>query len=362
MKFSAATAMALGMAPLALGKAINNVYPVRRDGHKVVAVGSNSITANEAQLAELARLVGLNRGSGTSINFLWVNIGGGAATTVVGAASTVTVTQTVAGGAAATPPAAVVTGGAGTATEVAPPSGTVGAGGATHSVTVGGPQGLAFSPQQISAAIGDTVIFSFLSQNHTATQSAFDKPCVAIDGGMDSGYQANPNNTVNPPPQVAMQVMVDTPLWFFCRQGPHCGRGMVFSINPSAAKTHAQFQALAIQQNGDGAGGAITGNAPAPDPNAGAGAGAGAGGAAASASPSLVAPPGATGTEAVGAVNSGVAMGSGQVAADGSCICAVQCSTTGGFPNVAVQGRDSFGGWGGAVPMAMVQPAAARKA
>ncbi|KAK4121794.1 Cupredoxin [Parathielavia appendiculata] len=358
MKFS--TAMSLGMSPLALGKAVNNIYP--RDGHLQVG-GVSKIEASEAQLAELARLIGLNKGSGTSINFLWVNIGGGAATTVLGAASTVTVTQTVAHGGAATAPPAVVTGDAGTTTLAAPaPGTTVVAGGATHSVTVGGPQGLAFSPPQLSAAVGDTVIFTVLSQNHTATQSAFDTPCVALDGGMDSGYQANPNNTVNPPPQVAMQVMVDTPLWFYCRQGNHCGRGMVFSINPTAEKTHAQFQALAIQQNGNGAGSAITGNPPAADPNASASAGASA--SSASASGTLAPLPGVATTAtdaAAGAANTGVATGTGTIAADGSCVCAVQCSF-GGFPNQAVQGRDSFGGWGGAVPMAMVQaPPAARK-
>ncbi|KAL2137645.1 hypothetical protein VTI28DRAFT_8679 [Corynascus sepedonium] len=213
MKFSTATAMVLGMAPLALGKAIHNAYPVRRNGHLVQVVegaGKNSVPATEAQIAELSRLIGLNRGAGTSINFLWVNIGGGAATTVIGEAQTVTVTQTVGGDATATAPPAVVTDG--TTTVVEPPSTTVGAGGATHSVTVGGPQGLSFAPQELKAAIGDTVIFTFLSQNHTATQSAFDKPCEPIEGGMDSGFQANANNTINPPPQVAMQVMVDTPL------------------------------------------------------------------------------------------------------------------------------------------------------
>jgi hypothetical protein len=114
---------------------------------------------------------------------------------------------------------------------------------------------------------------------------------------------------------------------------------MVFSINPSAEKTHAQFQALAIQQNGQGAGGAITGNPPNADPNAGTGG-------AADASSAVVTPPAATPTDAAGAVNTGIATGVGQVGADGSCICAVQCSV-GGFPNQAVQGRDSFGGFGG---------------
>lgn len=212
MKFSA-TAMALGMAPLALGKSVQNVYPGRRDGHHqgITLDGISSIPATDAHLAELQRLVGLHPGSGVSINFLWVNVGGGAATTVLGSASTVTVTQTVVGGVATAPPLVTETG----TPVVAPPATSVVVGGATHSVTVGGPQGLAFAPQQLEAAVGDTVIFTFLSQNHTATQSAFDTPCQPLDGGMDSGFQANPNNTINPPPQVAMQVMVDTPL---CKQ------------------------------------------------------------------------------------------------------------------------------------------------
>lgn len=56
------------------------------------------------------------------------------------------------------------------------------------------------------------VIFTFMSMNHTATQSTFDKPCDPMEGGMDTGFQANPDNSINPPPQVAMQVMVETPL------------------------------------------------------------------------------------------------------------------------------------------------------
>ncbi|KAL2160223.1 hypothetical protein VTH06DRAFT_1396 [Thermothelomyces fergusii] len=261
MKFSAATAVVLGMVPLALGKAIHAAHPVRRTDHNNVetgddAAGKDRIPATEAHLEELARLIGLHRGSGQAINFLWVNLGGGAATTVINSASTVTVTETVAADATATAPPADVTDGAGTTTVEAPPSTTVvEGGGATHSVTVGGPSGLIFAPQELKAAVGDTVIFTFLSQNHTATQSAFDKPCELLEGGMDSGFQANPNNTVNPPPQVAMQVMVDTPLWFYCRQKGHCGKGMVFSINPTAEKTHAQFQANAIQQAGEGEGG-----------------------------------------------------------------------------------------------------------
>ncbi|KAK3946176.1 hypothetical protein QBC46DRAFT_1699 [Diplogelasinospora grovesii] len=394
MKFSAA--LALGIAPLALGKAVHNVYPGRRSegmslaarksesnskgsaGVSVNGVGANSIMATEAQLAELELLSGLSVGSNTDITVLWINIGGGAVTTVINSPQTVTVTQQVAGGQTA-PPAVVATsaaaaagggGAAASATVVAGASGTVAATGATHTVTVGGPQGLSYNPSSISAAIGDTVIFTFLSQNHTATQSAFTTPCEALAGGMDSGFQPNPNNSVNPPPQVAMQVMVSTPLWFYCRQQGHCGKGMTFSINPTAAKTQAMFQSMAIAQNGTGTGSAITGNGGAAAGAGAAGSSAGAGAASSSvsagaeggaaAATSLTATLGATAPTATagasGAVGTGVVAGTGSIGTDGACVCAVSCSF-GTFPNVAAQGVNNFGGFGGAIPMNMAETA-----
>ena len=89
-----------------------------------------------------------------------------------------------------------------------------------------------------------------MEQNHTVTQSAFDTPCVELPNGVSSGFRPNPNNTVSPAPTYEFQVMVDTPLWFYCQQKGHCGKGMVFSINPTATKTQADFQMMAIQQNG----------------------------------------------------------------------------------------------------------------
>jgi plastocyanin len=79
-------------------------------------------------------------------------------------------------------------------------------------VTVGGPGGLIYSPESISAAVGDMVVFTFLSNNHTATQSAFDTPCKKLADGVDSGFMANVNNTIVPAPQMAMQVTVATPI------------------------------------------------------------------------------------------------------------------------------------------------------
>ncbi|RKF81958.1 putative serine-threonine rich, partial [Golovinomyces cichoracearum] len=121
--------------------------------------------------------------------------------------------------------------------------------GMTHNVVVGGKKGLVFEPEQIHAAVGDMVIFQFMSKNHTVTQSSFDKPCEPMDKGMDSGFMPNPDDIMAPAPQVAMQVTGMKALWFYCKQATHCGKGMTFSINPGpmgSGKTHEDFKAKAM--------------------------------------------------------------------------------------------------------------------
>jgi hypothetical protein len=56
--------------------------------------------------------------------------------------------------------------------------------GKTHYVTVGGSAGLLFSPECVSAAMGDTVLFQFGTKNHTLTQSTFAEPCVEMPNGI----------------------------------------------------------------------------------------------------------------------------------------------------------------------------------
>lgn len=225
MKFS--TLLALSVAPLAMAKAVHNTYGrrtpmmMRREeagspsgkGAEREAVEKASENGGEgkgkgaaaaaaaapaavggadaAVVAQLQALglsgLGITTGATTNVILIWVNPGAGAATTTVNAA-----------------PAATI-----------PPAAAAPAAAATHQVTVGGSAGLIYAPSEIKAAVGDMVVFTFMSANHTVTQSTFEQPCVAMAGGMDSGFQANPDNTVNPPPQVAMQVMVDTPLCKF---------------------------------------------------------------------------------------------------------------------------------------------------
>jgi hypothetical protein len=120
----------------------------------------------------------------------------------------------------------------------------------THTVTVGGPSGLIYTPSEVSAAVNDVVHFIFESQNHTATQSTFDLPCVKKQGGADSGFQPNPDNAVIPAPSWDYVVATTDPTWWFCAQSTHCGKGMVFSINANTEKTFAAFKDAAVAQNG----------------------------------------------------------------------------------------------------------------
>ncbi|KAL6875864.1 hypothetical protein HDV57DRAFT_160758 [Trichoderma longibrachiatum] len=307
--------LALASAPLALANKVQNAYPDNAARGVDVDMDARSIAIANGMAGH-----GITANSLTEIIIIWANPGGGAATTTYNPKVTVTETVTVGG-----------------------QTSTAAAAGATHTVTVGGAAGLVYSPPQLNnIPVGDTVIFEFHSMNHTVTQSPFNTPCKKLEGGMDSGFQANPNNTIVPAPQVAMQVMATTPLWFYCRQAGHCGKGMVFSINPTAEKTQAQFQQMAIAQNGTGSATPITGGSapPAAAPPAAS--------SAAPAAPPAAAPPAAA---PPAGDNGSVTPGKGTVGADGSCSCFVQCSP-GSFP-VNAQGVGAHGGWGGALPMNM---------
>ncbi|KAG6004807.1 hypothetical protein E4U21_000763 [Claviceps maximensis] len=219
--------------------------------------------------------------------------------------------------------------------------------GASHTVKVGGPGGLTYQPEQLdNISVGDTVVFEFLAQNHSVTQSAFDAPCKPLAGGMDSGFIPNPNNSVSPPPQVAMQIMTTKPLWFYCRQKGHCGKGMVFSINPTVYKTHAMFQDLAVKSNSDGPGTAVSTGQQSAAP--------------VSEAPKQT-PVGAPDADVpkqppvAGQASSGIASGKGTIGPDGSCSCVVSCSP-GGFPAAQIQGVGAIGGMGGAVPVVSYMP------
>ncbi|CAI4217286.1 unnamed protein product [Parascedosporium putredinis] len=343
MKFS--NALSLVLAPVAVSA--RSSRQVKRDPqvgiNGIGGVGGVGGVANVGVGVPVGAVGGVGIGGLGGLGGL-----GGIGLGAISGVNAVTVTQTVTvpAGAAAT----AILGNDGASTTIQP-----------------GASGSLFLPQEVAANVGDMIIFTFYGQNHTVTQSGFETPCDPLAGGMDSGYMPNPDNTIVPPPQVAMQVMTTDPLWMFCAQGNHCGRGMALSINPTAEKTHAQFQANAIaQRGGDLPGTAITGGTgPAPaapaaapaapqpvDPAQSAAASAAAPGPInpASGTNGVVSPtaPVAVGNSAT--VGGGIVMGQGTIAADGSCQCAVQCAG-GAFPDPATQGLNAFGGIAGTIDM-----------
>ncbi|KAI0293215.1 hypothetical protein BC826DRAFT_1105136 [Russula brevipes] len=91
---------------------------------------------------------------------------------------------------------------------------------------------LVFEPPYISAAKGDTVEFTFASNNHTATESeSIYDPCTPSMPTCPKGASGDYLPVWN------LTLTSDDPVWMHCRQAAntpasHCGQGMVFAINP----------------------------------------------------------------------------------------------------------------------------------
>jgi plastocyanin len=130
-------------------------------------------------------------------------------------------------------------------------------GGSEIKVIVGGDEQLTFSPSRVTAKPRDRIIFSFMSKNHSVTQSSFAAPCSPFtsalgNSGIDSGFMFVPKGASSNFPTFTVTVNDTTPLWFYCSQPTHCGKGMVFSVNDDEAgdRNFSAFQKLAQQING----------------------------------------------------------------------------------------------------------------
>jgi plastocyanin len=126
--------------------------------------------------------------------------------------------------------------------------------GVEHRVKVGGNKTLTFEPTTVYANVRDTIVFEFLTKNHTATQSSFGSPCQKLaDGkGFDSGFMPVADGTTDFP---TFTITVDKPdpIWVYCRQDTHCGKKMVFAVNPGKdgeANSFVNFANLAATLNG----------------------------------------------------------------------------------------------------------------
>jgi len=109
-----------------------------------------------------------------------------------------------------------------------------------------GASGLTYTPEEITAEIGDVLEFKFNPKNHTVTQSSFAAPCKPIAGGFFSEFVPVAPGTVSPT-TFSITVTSKDPIWFYCSQTvlKHCQAGMVGSVNApkSGAKTHALYKA-----------------------------------------------------------------------------------------------------------------------
>ncbi|KAE9378881.1 Cupredoxin [Stipitochalara longipes BDJ] len=113
-----------------------------------------------------------------------------------------------------------------------------------HTVAVGN-GALAYSPDTITAAVGDTIEFHFYAPLHSVAQSNFSAPCAPSANGFFSGdISTSSGQNVD----VFTVTVNDTnPIWFYCVIPTHCQLGMAGVINPPAdnSNTLAQYQAAA---------------------------------------------------------------------------------------------------------------------
>ncbi|KAK0199419.1 Cupredoxin [Desarmillaria ectypa] len=121
--------------------------------------------------------------------------------------------------------------------------------GVDWTVQVGLSNGFTFTPNEIHPTIGDTVTFTYLTRNHTATTTTFTSPCPPPVGGVGpSAFDSGFHDAVSAPGSTFTTTILDTePHWISCRQaaGAHCRLGMTLAINPTADQTEAQFMANA---------------------------------------------------------------------------------------------------------------------
>jgi len=83
-----------------------------------------------------------------------------------------------------------------------------------------------FMPPTVQAKIGDTVTFEFHPKAHTVSQSTFLNPCKIAAGAEGKGFNSglipvSPTTKGSELPRWTLQVLVNTPIWFYC--APHCG-------------------------------------------------------------------------------------------------------------------------------------------
>ncbi|KAI9659007.1 MAG: hypothetical protein M1821_001967 [Bathelium mastoideum] len=103
--------------------------------------------------------------------------------------------------------------------------------GFTHQILVG-KNGLTFTPNSVTAAVGDLVQFSFYSQNHSVVQANFAQPCGTTGGnGFFSGF-LNSTEQTQGLQTFTVPITSTNAVYFYCSAPGHCQAGMAGAINP----------------------------------------------------------------------------------------------------------------------------------
>jgi len=112
---------------------------------------------------------------------------------------------------------------------------------AANHMVVAGKDGLTFEPNNVKAAVGDTVTFKFWPKNHSVAQAAFAKPCEPLANGFWSGFIPSADKAAATTFTYEVK-NASAPVWFYCTQGMHCQGGMVGAINaPTSGNTIEKF-------------------------------------------------------------------------------------------------------------------------
>ena len=121
----------------------------------------------------------------------------------------------------------------------------------THDINVGNDlktlEGLRYSPNVTTAAVGDTVVFHFWPGPHDVVQGDYNSPCNPLKNAFYSGF-IQPASSSGEADQVFTIIINDTnPIWIYCSEIAHCQNGMVAVINPPLVLYVSLLSAMCIE-------------------------------------------------------------------------------------------------------------------
>ena len=104
--------------------------------------------------------------------------------------------------------------------------------GPNHIVKVSNAKGdLTFSPNDFTAAVGDTVEFHFYGPKHSVAQSTFASPCNPANANAFFSGPISTSGTAVNPEIFTLNVTTKSAIWFYCAVPSHCEAGMAGVIN-----------------------------------------------------------------------------------------------------------------------------------